>query len=150
MDLINIHDMHQEDINYLCSNCNYSFLSKLILLLPRYPNLYDTIVTYIKTKPQEINNSINNGITPLMTASYSSYQIVELFLKSGVANINLKDNDGWTALHYCINSNDVKILLEYDINPSLNNVTVPTLLDTNSEENLAGMVYYIKLLNVKN
>ena len=75
---------------------------------------------------EDVNRQGSNGRTALMRAVWHKHNsIVKLLLDQPAVDVNVKDNDGWTALHYAAEFNNAEgarmLLLHKDFNSA--NVT---------------------------
>ena len=70
---------------------------------------------------EDVNSRGTKGTTALMWAVWNNHNsIVKLLLDQPAVDVNVKDNDGWTALHYAAISNNAEgarmLLLHKDFN----------------------------------
>ena len=58
---------------------------------------------------EDVNSRGTKGTTALMWAVWNNHNsIVKLLLDQPAVDVNVKDNDGWTALHYAAISNNAE------------------------------------------
>jgi len=74
----------------------------------------------IKANPNLVNGQDSRGRTPLDDAALKGSLEVAQFLVARGARVNIKDNDGWTPLHYAVrdNANIVALLLAHGADAS--------------------------------
>ena len=84
----------------------------------------------------------------MKTACYNCVESAKLLLERDDINVNIRDRDGWTALHYACYEESlevVELLLERDdINPNLQNNSGKTALSEAADSN--GIIRCVKLL----
>ena len=123
----------------------------------RKNNYFNMLKEYLDKNPDKVNIKNKEGYTPLILASIfsnggSSLKTVDFLLERG-ANINLKDNDGMTALmHVSYNSKfssnkTVKFLLERGANPNLQDKNGHTaLMMASGDSNTSSTLETVKTL----
>lgn len=66
-------------------------------------------IALLEASPDRVNEGNKSGLTPLMAAVRSggrSPDLVKVLLERFHADPNLCDTDGWTALHWCVNTRE--------------------------------------------
>ena len=78
-------------------------------------------------------------------AAAVSYEHLELaaFLIANGANVNLRDSDGNTALHFCETAASAKLLIDHGADITLANESDETVADIAFEEGLEDLLDYL-------
>ncbi len=91
----------------------------------------------------------NNGKSPLHLAiEYQLYYITELLMKLEInridsADVDIKDNFGWTPLHYAVktkNKEIIQLMLNYGANPYLTNNTGQTPFEFTKNDDIKELL----------
>lgn len=75
-------------------------------------------------------------------ASYDHVELVEYLLQHG-ANVNLRDNDGNTALHFCETARAAKLLVDAGADLTLANSEDATAADVALEEGFEDVLAFL-------
>jgi ankyrin repeat protein len=96
---------------------------------------------------EDVNDVGPDGLTPLILASIMAQETTAGFLIESGASVNIKDDIGYTALHYVVHSDDVnlaKILLDNgaDVNATGNTGETPLLCALKYYDEYDDMIKY--------
>ena len=112
---------HADIVKYIWSKG--SDFIKVLSLKMKYPihlaceNGHVDVVDFLLSQNISVNETSDNGKTPLMYAACGGHQKLTNFLLSRNADVNFRDNDGKTALVYAAQSgylSIVKILISHN------------------------------------